>query len=570
MSQSMTRRTFIKLAGGTAASVVLSKAIQVVGAETEPADVVFKNGPIVTMSDRQGIAEAVAIRGDSVLAVGSEKEIAQRIGARTQVIDLAGRSLSPGLIDAHSHVIAFGHMETKFVIVRPPKINSFETLGRALAAAAAKKPKGEWIVARGFSEFKEGRIPRRQELDEYVPNHPVLAIHWGGQFGVANTLAMKTADLLRADAKDPYGGLYLRDKRTGLPDGVLIHYPAIYSVYKDELSDQENVACAEWGQAKFVELGVTCIHDNFCTAPAARAYVSMERAGKLLPRIRVYPYVPNLEICKRLLGQMKRFEGRLARLAGVKLAVDGYALMYKVPEKHREMAIPMHPQDQFEAIIAAIHEAHLQADVHAVGDKGVDWTLAAYAKAAGSNAECRKRRHRIEHFPFLKADTIGKAADMGVPVCEQPAIIEVRADDFLQKFEPDQRKLVETMVPLRTMLKAGVCVAFGADVPAFPSHRPLDSIRCAMDRKTLSGRQLDKGEAISFMEALKMHTLSAAYLASDEDKLGSLEPGKLADLAVWNKDLRKISSAADLKGLAVVSTYVGGKRVYAAQAAAKV
>ena len=189
MSQSMTRRTFIKLAGGTAAAVVLGKAIQVVGAEAEPADVVFKNGPIVTMSDRQGIAEAVAIRGDSVLAVGSEKEIAQRIGARTQVIDLAGRSLSPGLIDAHSHAIAFGHMETKFVIVRPPKINSFETLGQALAAAAAKKPKGEWIVARGFNEFKEGRFPRRQELDEYVPNHPVLAIHWGGQFGVANTLA---------------------------------------------------------------------------------------------------------------------------------------------------------------------------------------------------------------------------------------------------------------------------------------------------------------------------------------------------------------------------------------------
>jgi hypothetical protein len=280
-------------------------------------------------------------------------------------------------------------MQLRFVLLRPPKVNSFETLNKELAKAAKKKPPGEWIVGRGFDTFKEGRFPRRQELDGAVPDHPVLIIHWGGQFGVANTLALKKANLLRADIKDPYGGLYLRDKRDGLPDGVLIHYPAIYSVYEPPLDEREQIECAEWGMKQFASVGVTCIHDNFCAPKHAAAYVRLELADRLPCRVRVYPYVPNLERCQLLVENVRRYEGRLVRLQGVKLAVDGYALLYKVPPEHRDLAIPMHPQPLFEKIIATIHQAGFQADVHAAGDKGVDWTLDAYAKATGGAAECR-------------------------------------------------------------------------------------------------------------------------------------------------------------------------------------
>ena len=122
---------------------------------------------------------------------------------------------------------------------------------------------------------------------------------------------------------------------------------------------------------------------------------------------------------------------------------------------------------------------------------------------------------------------------------------------------------MESIVPLRTMMRQGVPVCIGADVPAFPSHLPLESIRCAMDRRAGSGRQLDTAEAVSFLEVLRMHTAGGAYAAFDEDSLGTLAPGKLADLAVWNKDLRKIASGADLADLEAVATYVGGKAVYA-------
>ena len=417
-------------------------------------------------------------------------------------------------------------------------------------------------MGRGFDTFKEGRFPRRQELDEAVPDHPVLIIHWGGQYGVANTAALKKANLLRADVKDPYGGLYLRDRRDGLPDGVLIHYPAIYSVYEPPLDEREQIECAEWGMKQFASVGVTCIHDNFCGPKYAAAYVRLERADKLPCRVRVYPYVPNLERCQLLVQNVRRYEGRLVRLQGVKLAVDGYALLYNVPPEHRDLAIPMHPQPLFEKIIATIHQAGFQADVHAAGDKGVDWTLDAFAKAAGGTAGCRTRRHRIEHFPFRKLDSIKRAADLGVPVCLQPNYIEVKADDFYEKLGRISREYVETMVPLRTMTKEGVHVAYGADVPAFPSHVPMDSIRSAMDRKTSSGRQLDLAEAISFMEALRHHTVGSSYAAFDEKEIGSLEPGKFADFVIWNKDLRQARTGRDAIALRPQATYLAGKAVY--------
>ena len=558
----MNRRAFLKRTAAAATWAMAGHRARIYATE-QSAELALKNGVLVTMDEKMPFAEAMAVRGGRVLAVGSNQQIEPHLSRDTRVIDLAGKCVSPGLIDAHSHVAGFGHMEMEFVILRPPKINSFDSLKRELAKAAKAKPRGEWIVGRGFNTFKEGRFPRRQELDEAVPHHPLLIIHWGGQFGVANTLALQKANLLRADAPDPYGGKYVRD-RNGLPDGVLVHYPAIYSVHEPPQTEEDQARWAEWGFKAFNRCGVTCIHDNFGSVPTSRAYVRMERTGKLTCRMRVYPYVKNLQVCQLAVEKLMRYRGSLVRLQGIKLAVDGYALLYDIPAEHRHLAIPMHPQPLFEQIIATIHKADLQVDVHAVGDKGVDWTLAAFAKAAGSVAACRERRHRIEHFPILKLDTIRRAAELGVPVCEQPLFIEIKAEDFRERLGPKSERMVQTMIPLRTFNKEGVHVAYGADVPAFPSHKPMDSIRCAMDRTTNHGRKLDRGETLTFMEALRHHTIGSAYAAFDEKELGSLETGKLADFVVWNKDLRQIQTGRDAMALEPLATYLGGKAVYEA------
>lgn len=558
----MDRRTFLQCTGAAVTSAA-GFTPNLFAATPPSADLALMNGVIITLNQQSPVAQAMAVRGGRILAVGSEEAVKRTLARGTNVLDLKGKCVSPGLIDAHSHVIGFGQMQLKYVLLRPPEVYSFETLNKQLALAAKERPPGEWIVGRGFNTFKEGRFPRRREIDEAVPDRPVLIIHWSGQFGVANTLALKKAKLLSSEAKDPYGGKYLRDAKTGVPDGVLLHYPAIYSVYQPELQPGEQLECAEWGMRRFAAEGVTCIHDNFCHPRYAAAYVRLEQQGRLPCRVRVYPYVRNLEHCRLMVERVRRYEGPLVRMQGIKLAVDGYALMYEVPAKHRQLAIPMHPEPQFNEIITTIHRAGLQTDVHAVGDKGVDWTLAAFTKASGSPARCRERRHRIEHFPFRKMDSIKKAADLGVPVCLQPNFIEVKADDFHTTLGRTNKNLVETMLPVRTFIEKGVHIAYGADVPAFPSHSPVVSIRSAMERKTGSGRMLDRSEAVSFMEAFRHHTVGGAYAAFDESDLGTLETGKCADFVIWNRDLRTVETAQDTLALKVHATYLGGKAVFA-------
>ena len=557
----ITRRAFLKASCGAAAAAALGKPVDLVLAAEPRADLALTNAAIVTMDDKTPTASAMIIRGDKIVAVGDERSLAQMVAGAANVVDLKGKGVSPGLIDAHSHLMAFGHMEKYFVNLRPPKVHDFATLGRTLADAAAKLPAGQWVMARGFQEFDEGRYPTRKELDEYVPNHPVLTVQWSGQYGIANTAALKQSNLLSASAKDPYGGKFLRDS-DGVPNGILMHYPAIYAVYEPKITDPQETDCIEWAAQEFVACGVTCVHDNFTVPGTIRNYVELDRAGKLPLRVRIYPYVASVAHAQQVLSKMKRYKGPMARIQGVKLAVDGYAMMYDIPEQQKSLFLSMHPQDQFQEIVSLIHRADYQVDVHAAGDKGVDWTLDAFSKAAGGDRQVRSRRHRIEHYMFRKADSIRRTADMGVPVCTQPAIVQVRADEMFAKMGKEREAAVMSIAPMKTFQQAGVMLTIGADVPAFPSHRPMESFRGAMDRRTASGRLLDPAERIGFMDAFKAHTMGAAQASFDEGELGSLTAGKLADFVIWNGDLRNVKAAGDLARLQVLSTFVGGKKVY--------
>ena len=179
--------------------------------------------------------------------------------------------------------------------------------------------------------------------------------------------------------------------------------------------------------------------------------------------------------------------------------MDGYPLMYKVPQGQEEFNIPMHSPEEFQAMISMMHSEGFQVDVHAAGDLGVDMTLDAFSKAAGGDGNVGERRHRIEHFMFLKKDSIVRATSMGVPICTQPLWIELRGDDFIRKFGYEY---TSTMVPVGTFRSCKALLCFGADVPASFSHRPLDSIRLAMSRRTGAGVDLDSDQAIGFMEGL--------------------------------------------------------------------
>ena len=554
----MDRRDFVWLSALTLGGVV-ARSPEAAAQARRNADLAFYGGPVVTMDSARPVAEAVAVRAGRVILVGSQAQVQAVCDRGTQMVDLGGRTLTPGLIDAHSHLSAFGHMELFFVKIRPPQVHDFDSLRRVLAAAAQKLPRGAWIVARGFNEFDEERFPFRWDVDPATPNNPALLIHWTGQYGVANTLALQEADLFSPQAQDPYGGKFLRD-RQGVPDGRLLHYPAIYAVHQPRMTPEEEYRAVLWGAQRFIEQGVTCVHDNFASQRSNIAYVTAERQGELPLRLRLYPYVANLQHCQQMVQRLKRYEGPLVRVQGVKLAVDGYPLMYKVLPQHQQINMPMHPADQFQAIVSTIHRGDLQVDVHAAGDRGVDLTLEAFSKAAGGDRAVRDRRHRIEHYMFYRQESIDRTADMGVPVCTQPAWIDMRAADMARRLGPEP---VAKMVPLGSFREAGVAICFGADVCASPTHLPMDSIIPAVRRDPPGNIRLDPSERLTFLEALEAHTLTAAYAAFDEGDMGSITPGKVADFAVWDHDLRQVNEA-NVQQQQVVATYVGGKQVWRA------
>jgi len=561
----MDRRDFVKrVAWGTVGGVAFGaggtawgQRPMVVGSP----DLILTNGLVFTMDTRRSVAEAIAVRDGRVLEVGTSQEIGARSGPNTRVINLKGRSVSPGIIDAHSHLASFGKTRLYYLDLRPPHVHDFESLCDVLREGGDTGT-GDWLVGHGFNEFDEGRFPRRHEIDDATGRRPTLLIHWTGQYGIANTAGLREAGLLGHPVQDPPGGRYGRystGPEQGELDGTLQHYTAIYSVYYPQFTPLQEHEVTSWALERFSAEGVTCVHDNFCGIETARRYVNLERAGKMPLRLRVYPYTVNLASCRQLVKNIARYEGKLVRLQGLKLAVDGYPLMYDVPQGQEQLNIPMHSPAEFQAMISMMHSEGFQVDVHAAGDLGVDMTLDAFSRAAGGDDRVPERRHRIEHFMFLNKDSIVRATSMGVPICTQPLWIELRGDDFIRRFGYEY---TSTMVPVGTFRGCKALLCFGADVPASFSHRPLDSIRLAMSRRTGAGVDLDADQAIGFMEGLEAHTIGAAYAAFDEDELGSLEVGKWADLAVWNNDLGKVTRE-NIDELKVVATYVAGRQTYA-------
>jgi len=328
------------------------------------------------MDDARPYASSVAVRAGRVLAVGSDDELSAYRGAGTQVVDVGGRGVSPRLIDAHSHLSAFGHMEWMFVILRPPDVTDFASLATVLRQAARSKPEGEWIVGRGL-----------------LPRH--LFRPRAGDLGKR---AAEVRSLVGGEV--PQRGRHLRSRQ-----------------FRPAAASAPMRYAGAAGQPGPASAGVSVRGE-----PGAG-----EKPGG--------PDAP-------LSGAAGADAGRQA--GGGRLRLD-----VRCAAGAPALGPADAPQAIFEEIIAAIHRADLRADVHAVGDKGVDWTLQTFAHAAGRAPAARERRHRIEHFPFRKLDSIRRAAEMNVPVCVQPAIVDFRVDGFRKRDFRTMQKHPATINPLR-------------------------------------------------------------------------------------------------------------------------
>mgnify|MGYP005851711969 CR=1 FL=1 len=524
----------------------------------QTADLVLRNGKVITADRSDTIAQAVAIVKDRVQAVGSDQQIARWIGQATRVIDLSGRAVTPGLNDAHVHLQATALVNTYYLPFLPPEVRSLEEMRAKLAQYVAKTPEGTWIQGY-FLWVKEGRLPTRQDLDPVSPRHPVWIMQQGGHYGSANSLALKLAGITR-DTPDPVGGVIERDAK-GEPTGAFNNHRAMDLVrqhiprYTTEAA-RENVVAA---QHPFAACGVTSFQDNNVRGPdVVQCYREAGDKGEMILRGAVYYTLEWPADLDRAL-KIQPFRSAMMRFAGFKFLIDGQATMAYCHQPHNGVRwnLPTWDPATFKKAVRALHDTGLQICVHCGGDAAVDLALDAYEEAMNANPH-PDPRHRIEHGVLCTPEAIRRMRDLGVVVSTQPQFIRVGGTGYAKLFGEERASRV---IPTREWLDAGVVVALGSDAPSTPWYTPQATLAGAVARLDINNQPMGAGQCMTIQEALRAHTMGSAYAEHAEKEKGSIEVGKLADLAVWSEDPHT-ATLQRLWQIPIDMTLVGGKIVY--------
>jgi predicted amidohydrolase YtcJ len=538
-------------------------------------DTILYNGKIRTFAADGSTCEALACAGGRIVAIGTSEDIRRLAGPDTQSFDLKGRTAIPGLTDTHVHLSEKGTAEMELVDCRDfyTEVHSVGDVLERLAKAAADAPKGSWIVAHGspMQDFRmqDKRFPDKHDLDRVVPDH-LVCISFGAHITIGNSKALAAAKITR-DTPDPAGGHITRDPQTGEPTGEL-HERAQLILRKvapefNYLQLKDGIVFA---LNQCLERGVTTVHDIVRYAEPMRAYQELYKEGRMHARVSVLPRVIESMIESKSLielGLITGFGNEWLRIGGVKMSIDGgitgrNACFHEPYEndEHNHGIIRIQ-QDELNHTIQVCHDAGLRCCVHAIGDKAFDMALDAYENAI-EHSPRKDHRHRIEHMGNWLATPklMQRMVRSGIVAIPNISFAYYIGDAILDCV--GERRLTKAF-PFRTLLKNGVILAGGSDSPGYWPVDPLRDIATAASRKMRWGEVWVPEERISVSEAFAMHTTTASWVGFEESDKGTLEAGKLADIAVLAEDPFEIQPER-IKDLKVEMTLVGGEVKYQA------
>jgi predicted amidohydrolase YtcJ len=540
------------------------------------AGLVLLNGRVFTARPGEPPFDGgLAISGERIVAVGGNHAALAAAPPDARQLDLEGRSILPGFVDAHHH-LAFTGAELAAIDVRYPGVASTADLVARIAEAAEHTPDGVWIRAVGMNPemFPDERLPTRWDLDEATRVHPVLVQHMSGHHALANSLGVESRGL-DDTATDPQGGHLVRDARgrlTGyfldaaqqliVPVGVDIghHGPGFH----DDAPLEEIVADIDRGARASLEAGITSIVDAQVTRRELTGYRAARERGRLGVRLTAMPISSQLDAFDAL-GVAGRFGDDRLAIGPMKFYADGAltggtAAFTRPYGREGEFTGSLYwgSDAEFRDAIVRAHAAGWQIGVHAQGDRAIDRVLDAYEAALTAHPR-DDHSHRIEHCGGPRPDQLERMARLHVMAVGQPRYFWDAGDAWLAAFDAERAHRLQ---PYREMLDAGVRFALSSDAPV-ASHRPMDTIAAAVLRTTVSGAVIGGDQVLTIDEAVRACTLDAAASYFADDRLGTLEVGKLADVVVLDRDLF-VTAPATIGEVAVDMTIVGGEIVYRA------
>ena len=533
---------------------------------TDRADLVFVGGRVHTVNAADDIVEAVAVADGRILAVGGDADIRGLAGPGTRVVELRGRSLLPGFIDAHCHFASVG-AAMDAVDCKAPGMQSIAALQDAVRQRAQKQAAGTWIRGRGYdqSRLAERRHPTRDDWDAVAPDHPVIFTRTCGHIASVNSLALALA-AVDDKTPDPPGGRY--DRADGRNLGVAYETAQTPLQMAAVLSRQEYEEALLNANRAYLAAGCTSIHDaGGLVGPPFAACQDLVAAGRI--RVRIYAFATVNSLQHPLLGLLPTglhtgLGDEWLRLGAFKVMTDGSssgptaATRAPYTSDCRDCGILYWDQDGLDALLGRAHRLGFQCTVHAVGDRAIEQTLNAMARAQREFLRTGLR-HRIEHCGICPPDLQGRVHAQGIVPVMQPAFFWEFGDGYIRNYG---RERADTMFPAASLIARGVPVPGSSDAPV-THYAPLFGIEQALTRRTMDGDVCGPKERVDLRTAIRMHTINGAYAAFDEQIKGSLEPGKLADLVVLAEDLTRVP-AERIRQVGVAMTVVGGEIAYEA------
>jgi predicted amidohydrolase YtcJ len=534
----------------------------------DKADLVLHSGKIWTGYGNP-VAEAISVLGNKVMASGSNAGIKASIGPDTKVVNLGGRFAMPGLNDAHLHLISTGLLRGK-VDATPDAAPTRSALLAALQARAAETPKGQWVTARGFDQtrYPDSQMPTVKELDAALPDHPVSVTRACGHVTVVNSLALAQAGIDN-DTPDPDGGLIGREN--GQLTGMLAENAQnlVYGVQPTPPLAQI-IDAIEAGGRHLLQFGITSCMDaavgQVDGMTEIEAYRQAERSGRLPVRVWATllgdPGSSIVEPCHAM-GLVTGHGSDMFRIGGVKIFTDGSAggrtawMRQPYVGQPDNIGIQMLPDAQLFELVDRYAALGYTLVCHGIGDAAIDQLVRAYERVRAANPQ-HTNRHRIEHCGYVDDALNQRMLKAGVLPAPQQAFIYDFGDAYVSVLGPERGL---GSYPIGTWDRLGMKPSTGSDSPVC-SPNPFPDLYAMLTRKTHKGTVMDASEILTPEQALRAYTENGAYSQGAEKVKGRLEPGMLADIAVFSNDLLSAEPEKILRQTHCEMTILDGRVVY--------